>query len=145
MTVVRRSVLVPYTPEQMFGLVTDIPSYPEFLPWCKTARILSQDGDEVLASLGFSAGGLQRSFTTRNRHSGHHKLNISLVEGPFRHLEGFWRFEPLGDQGCKVMLDLEFDFANRMLGLVVGPVFTQIANTLVDSFQQRARQVYGKQ
>ncbi len=144
MTVVRRSALVPYTAEEMFRLVTDIESYPDFLPWCRSAHILSRDADEVRATLGFAVGAAQKSFTTRNRHQENKMVVISLVEGPFRSLEGFWRFDSLGEQGCKVTLDLEFDFANRMLGLVVGPVFTQIANTLVGSFQRRAKDVYGK-
>ena len=144
MTVVQRSALVPYTAEEMFLLVTDIKSYPDFLPWCRSAHILSQDADEVRASLEFAVGVVQKSFTTRNRHQANKMVVISLVEGPFRTLEGFWRFDSLGEQGCKITLDLEFDFANRMLSLVVGPIFTQIANTLVGSFQQRAKDVYGK-
>ncbi len=144
MTVVQRSALVPYTAQEMFRLVTDIESYPDFLPWCRSARILSQDADEVRASLEFAAGAVHKSFTTRNRHQENKLVMISLVEGPFRSLEGFWRFDGLGEQGCKVTLDLEFDFSNRMVSLVVGPVFTQIANTLVSSFQRRAKDVYGK-
>jgi len=144
MTVVRRSVLVPYTAEEMFGLVTDVESYPDFLPWCCATNVLSRDIDEVRASIEFAAGAVHKSFTTHNRHQENKMVVISLVEGPFRNLEGFWRFDGFADQGCKVTLDLEFDFASRVLSMVVGPVFTQIANTLVDSFHQRAKEVYGK-
>lgn len=145
MTTISRSALVPYTPAQMFALVTDIESYPEFLPWCRSARILSRSEDEIKATLEIAKGGIHKSFTTRNRHQQNKMVAIHLVEGPFRQLEGFWRFDELGNKGSKISLDLEFDFSSRLLGMMVGPVFTQIADTLVDSFQQRARQVYGRQ
>jgi ribosome-associated toxin RatA of RatAB toxin-antitoxin module len=141
---ISKLVLVPYTPEEMFALVSDIESYPEFLPWCKASRIVSRNADEVRASLDLSKGGVEKSFTTSNRHQINKMIEIRLVEGPFRCLEGFWRFDALGGVGCKVSLDLEYEFANRMLSMMVGPVFHQIANTLVDSFQKRAVDVYGK-
>ncbi|HHJ13837.1 MAG TPA: type II toxin-antitoxin system RatA family toxin [Gammaproteobacteria bacterium] len=143
MTAIHKSALVPWSPAQMFALVDDIESYPDFLPWCKSARVLSRTEDEVRASIELSRGGVEKTFTTLNRNQPGKMIEMRLVEGPFRHLEGFWRFDALGDEGCKVMLDLEFEFASRMLDLVVGPVFGQIANSLVDSFQQRAQQVYG--
>ena len=141
---VDRSALVPYTPQEMFELVSDIESYPRFLPWCRGARILSRDVDEVRASIEFAVGGVTRSFTTRNRHQVNKMIVMHLVDGPFSRLDGFWRFDPLGEEGSKIALFLEYDFANRMLGLVVGPVFGQIANTLVDAFQQRAVENYGR-
>ncbi len=143
MTTIRKSALVPYTPAQMFALVDDIEAYPEFLPWCKSARVLSRTEDEVRATLELSKGGVEKAFTTCNRLQKNKMIEMRLVEGPFRRLEGFWRFEPLGDAGCKVSLDLEFEFSSRMLGMVVGPVFSQVANSLVDSFQKRAVDVYG--
>ena len=140
---VNRSALLPYTPQEMFALVSDIASYPEFLPWCTQAEVLSRDHDEVRASIGFSVGGLTRAFTTRNRHQVNKIIEMQLVEGPFSSLHGCWQFDPLGKEGCKISLHIEYDFSSRVLGLAVGPVFNQIANTLVDSFQQRAVQVYG--
>ena len=128
----------------MFALVSDIPAYPDFLPWCRGATVLSRTEDEVRATLDLSKGGLEKSFTTLNRHQRNKMIEIRLLEGPFQKLEGFWRFDPLGEHGCKVTLDLEFEFASRMLGMMVGPVFSQVANSLVDSFQQRAVGVYGK-
>ncbi|MFN2309161.1 MAG: type II toxin-antitoxin system RatA family toxin [Gammaproteobacteria bacterium] len=143
-TSIHKSALVAYTPAEMFALVRDIESYADFLPWCRSARILWCEGDEVDACIEMAKGSLHKTFTTRNRHQPDKMIEMRLVEGPFKRLEGFWRFDPLGEAACKVSLDLEFEFANRMLSLMIGPVFSQIANTLVDAFQQRAVQVYGK-
>jgi ribosome-associated toxin RatA of RatAB toxin-antitoxin module len=143
-TTISKSALVPYTPAEMFALVSDIPAYPDFLPWCSGARVMSSTEDEVRATLELSKGGVHKSFTTLNRHQHNKMIEVRLLEGPFRKLEGYWRFDPLGEHGCKVSLDLEFEFASRVLDLVVGPVFNQAANTLVESFQQRAVSVYGK-
>jgi ribosome-associated toxin RatA of RatAB toxin-antitoxin module len=140
---VDRSALVPYTPGEMFALVSDIESYPRFLPWCQGARILSRDIDEVRASIDFAVGNVTRSFTTRNRHQVNKMIEMHLVDGPFSQLDGCWRFDPLGEEGSKIALFLEYSFSSRVLGLVVGPIFGQIANTLVDAFQQRAVQMYG--
>jgi ribosome-associated toxin RatA of RatAB toxin-antitoxin module len=143
-TTISKSALVPYTPAEMFALVSDIAAYPDFLPWCSGARVLSSSEDEVRATLELSKKGVHKSFSTLNRHQHNKMIEMRLLEGPFRKLEGYWRFDPLGEQGCKVSLDLEFEFASRVLDLVVGPVFNQAANTLVESFQQRAVNVYGK-
>jgi len=142
-THISRSALVPYAAEAMFDLVDDVPAYPEFLPWCKGAYVLSDDGDEVTARLEIAKGAFQQSFTTVNRRLRPKMLEMRLVEGPFRHLEGFWRFEPLDEGACRVSLDIDFEFSSKVLGLTLGPVFKQIANTLVDAFVQRARVVYG--
>ncbi len=144
MTTVNKSALVPYSPAEMFALVDDIERYPEFLPWCSAARVVSRDDDEVRASLALSKSGVEKSFTTCNRNQKNKMIEVSLVEGPFKHLRGFWRFEPLGDSGCKVSLDMDFEFSSRVLGMMVGPVFSQVANSLVDSFHKRAGEVYGK-
>lgn len=144
MTSIHKSVLVPYSPAEMFALVDGIDRYPEFLPWCKAARVLSRSDDEVRATLSLSKGGVEKSFTTCNRNQKNKMIEVRLEEGPFQHLQGFWRFDALGDDGCKVLLDLEFEFASRVLRMVIGPVFNQVANSLVDSFQKRAVDVYGK-
>ena len=136
--------MVPYTAAEMYSLVDDIDTYPLFLPWCKTSRILSRDEDEVRASIEMAKGGIHKSFTTSNRLQRNKMIEMRLVEGPFRHMEGFWRFETLGEKGCKVTLDLEFEFSNKILRMTLGPVFDQIANTLVDAFCERAIDVYGK-
>ena len=139
-----RSALVPYTPHEMFVLVTDAAAYPQFLPWCCGAEVLSYEHDEMVARLDFSVGGVSKSFTTRNGHQADFEVSIQLVDGPFSQLDGRWRFEPLGEQGCKISLFLEYDFSSKIVSMVVGPVFSQIANSLVDAFQKRAAEVYGE-
>ena len=140
---VNRSALLHYTPEEMFKLVTDIESYPRFLPWCSGAKILSQEDDGATARIDFSVGNVSKSFTTRNVHRLNEEIAMQLVDGPFSELQGYWRFQPLGEYGCKISLSLDYDFSNRVVGMVVGPVFGNIANSLVDSFQKRAVEVYG--
>ncbi|MEA2092999.1 MAG: type II toxin-antitoxin system RatA family toxin [Pseudomonadota bacterium] len=139
-----RSALLPYTPREMFELVSGIESYPQFLPWCHDTRILSRDMDEIRARIEFSVGGVTKTFTTRNRFQVNKMIEMHLIDGPFSKLDGCWRFDPLGEEGSKIALFLEYDFSSRMVGMVVGPVFNQIANTLIDAFQNRAIEVYGK-
>lgn len=127
----------------MYLLVDDIESYPLFLPWCRTTEVISRKNDEVKASIEIARGAVNRSFTTCNRLQKDKMIEMRLVEGPFRHLQGFWRFDSLSEDACKVMLDLEFEFAGKLLDMTIGPVFNQIANTLVDAFCQRAKEVYG--
>lgn len=127
----------------MYGLVNDVRAYPEFLPWCTATEILEENPHQMLARLHLSWGGLRRTFTTRNRLHPVKMIEIRLVDGPFHHLEGFWRFRDLGEGACKVNLDLEFEFATALVGLAFGPVFTQIADSLVDSFVRRASSVTG--
>ena len=143
MDVVDRSALVHYSNDEMFALVSDINTYPQFLPWCCGARVLSQEQDEMIARIDFSVSGVSKSFTTRNRLIPGREINMQLVEGPFSQLEGRWRFEPLGSAGSKISVFLEYDFSSKMVSLAVGPVFNKIANTLVDAFQKRAVEVYG--
>ena len=144
MATVNRNALVPYTASEMFSLVNDIEAYPAFLPWCGSAKIQYKDVDEIRASISIAKGGFEKSFTTSNRMQQDKMIEIRLLEGPFRHLEGFWRFEELGAKGCKVSLDLEFEFSNKIAKLTVGPIFGHAANTLVDTFCKRAEEVFGK-
>jgi len=139
-----RSALVPYSPQEMFDLVSDVDAYPQFLPWCCDAQVLAREGDEVTARIAFAVSGVGKSFTTRNRHTPGRRIDMQLVEGPFSELRGRWQFDPLGDVGCKISLSLKYDFSSSVVRMVVGPVFGQIANTLVDAFQQRAAEVYGE-
>ena len=144
MVSIYRSALLAYTPEEMFNLVTDIEAYPQFLPWCSSAEVLMQEEHGATARIDFSVGNVSKSFTTRNVHRANEEVAMQLVDGPFSELQGFWLFQPLGEEGCKISLSLNYDFSSRMLSLVVGPVFSNIANTLVDSFQKRAVEIYGK-
>jgi len=144
MTVVNKSALVPHSAEEMYALVDDIESYPDFLPWCKSSTVWSRDENEVKASIELARGAINKTFTTLNRVQKGKMIEIRLIDGPFRHLEGFWRFEALNEQACKVLLDLEYEFSNRLLKMTIGPVFDRIANSLMDAFCQRAGKVYGK-
>ena len=144
MTTINKSALVAYSAAQMYALVNDIKSYPYFLPWCSDSSVLSQDEDEIRATVVIAHGSLNKSFTTCNRLQRDKMVEMRLEKGPFKRLEGFWRFDVLGEQACKVSLDLEFEFKNRLVGMAMGPIFSQIANTLVDAFSKRAVDVYGK-
>ncbi len=144
MAIINRSALVRYSASQMFVLVDDIEAYPEFLPWCKSTAVLSRNEDEVRATLELARGGIHKTFSTCNRLQHGKMIEMRLIEGPFKHLEGFWRFEGLGDAACKVSLDLEFEFSSRILDVTLGPIFSQIANSLVDSFCERAAVNYGR-
>jgi ribosome-associated toxin RatA of RatAB toxin-antitoxin module len=144
MSTIRKSALVPYSAHEMFVLVADIESYSQFLPWCGGSRILSRDEDSVTAAIEIAYSGVHKTFTTINRMQTDKMIEMRLVEGPFKHLFGYWGFLALDERACKVSLDMEFEFSNAMLGLVMGPVFSRIANDLVDSFRRRAEQLHGK-
>lgn len=143
MSIVQKSAIVPYSASEMFQLVDDVDAYPQFLPWCRSAQVNSRTEDEVHATVEIAHGALHKSFSTRNRLQHGKMIEMRLVEGPFRRLEGYWRFDALGEGACKVSLDLEFEFASRIIGMALGPVFSQITSTFVESFRQRAEQVYG--
>lgn len=145
---VRRSVLLWYSPREMYALVTGVPDYPQFLPWCDRAEVLHADDEGVTARLGLAYMGVRHAFTTRNEHMADRSVNVSLVDGPFSVLEGSWVFHPLGrpgseEQACKIEFDLRYAFASAALERVVSPVFDRVANTLVDAFVRRAEDVYG--
>lgn len=144
MTSVRRSAFVPYSAHEMYDLVADLESYPQFLPWCSGARILSQDEEQTIASIDIAYHRVRKTLTTRNRLQPGELMEVRLVEGPFKQLHGFWRFQALAARASRISLDLEFDFSNRVLTLTLGPVFATIANSLVDSFRTRAVELYGE-
>lgn len=142
MTVVKKSRIVPYTCEQMYNIVDDVESYKEFLPHFERSVVLHRDEDEVQATLVVSFAGVEKSFTTRNRLQKNKMIEIRLVDGPFSHLEGFWRFDETTD-GCLVTFDLEFQFSTRMLAILLGSLFEQMSNTMVDAFCARAVTLHG--
>lgn len=144
MKTVHKSVLIWFSADEMFSLVTDVDRYPQFLPWCDQASVLSQEEQAMTARVGISFGGIRQSFTTRNAHVAGRQIHMELVEGPFSKLEGQWDFTPLGDgqRACKVEFSLRYDFNSVALAAIVGPVFDKIAGSLVDAFVKRANQVY---
>jgi len=141
--VVEKSALVPFSNQQMFDLVKDFDRYPEFLPWCSGAEVFSDDGAKVCGRIEVARMGIHQQFTTCNQYQSPGRMSIALVEGPFKSLHGEWRFIALREDACKVVLDLKFEFSGHLINAAFGKVFQQIANTLVDSFCDRARQVYG--
>ena len=140
---VRRSALLPYSSDQVYGLVADVERYPEFLPWCTTARVLASEGDEVTVTLGLSSGIARASFTTRNRLDPGRSMTMSLVDGPFDHLEGRWDFTPIRKAGTRADLNVRFSTHGVIGALALGPAFEGICNHLVDAFARRARRVFG--
>lgn len=143
---VHKSVLIWYSPAEMYALVTDVARYPEFLPWCSHTQVLEHDEVGMTAEVGMSLAGLRKSFVTRNTHDKDHSVAMRLVKGPFSRLEGRWIFHPVGDgsqRACKVELQLHYGFDSAALAAVVGPVFDRIANSMVDAFIKRAEAVYG--
>ena len=115
MTAIRRSALVPYSAHEMFALVADVPSYPQFLPWCGGARIVSANEDGMTAAIDIAYSGVHKTFTTRNLHQKDKMIDIRLLDGPFSYLQGFWRFNALDERACRISLDLEFEVANRLV------------------------------
>lgn len=143
MNILKRSALVPFSARQMFELVNSIEEYPRFLPWCKSSKVISRSETEVVAELEVSWKGVHKSFTTRNRLHPVDSMDIELVNGPLKHLEGKWHFIALDDKACKVILDLEFEFAGGLIDRLFQPVFQHIANSLVEAFSKRAKDIYG--
>lgn len=142
MAQVKKSALVPFSAEQMYKLVDDVPAYQDFLPWCGGSQEVSREDGVVVASVTIAKGAVNKTFTTRNTSEDIQKIQVELVDGPFKELSGYWAFTELKENACKVSLELDYEFSSRLLGMIVGPVFNQIANAMVDSFVDRAREVY---
>ena len=143
MAQVQKSVLVAHSALRMFELVDAVEKYPEFLPWCGGSECTFRDASVTRATLHINYRGIRQTFSTENSKTPPVLMQIRLVEGPFRVLEGSWRFTDLSGRGCKVELSLQYEFSNRLLEKLIGPVFGYIANTMVDAFVKRAQSVYG--
>jgi ribosome-associated toxin RatA of RatAB toxin-antitoxin module len=145
---IQRSALVPYTPAQMFALVDDIESYAAFLPWVSAAKLIERTDHERVGRLEMSRAGLREQFTTRNVVAPPGRLEMKLLDGPFRTLEGVWTFDAIGatdaPRGTRIGLALHFEFKNRVTDLLLAPKFASSCDSLVDAFVKRAREIYGK-
>ena len=141
MIVVDRSALVEYSADKMYSLVEDVESYPRFLPWCSRVEVKREPG-RTLATLHVNYHGIHQNFTTDNQNVTGKSIDIRLVSGPFKHLLGAWRFEPLAPEASKVSLHMEYLLSNALLSKMMGPVFGHIANTFVDAFVKRADAVH---
>ena len=137
---VKRSALIAESPARMYALINDIERYPEFVPWCTAARVESRKEGEIVATLTIKRGPLRAEFTTRNLLEPGKRVLMQFVSGPFSVLEGLWTLTPLGDLGCRVELEMRFEFANRVAGTLFAPLFEDTAASLVDAFVKRARE-----
>jgi len=140
---IRRSALVNYSPAQMFDLVNDVEAYPKRFAWCAGAEVVERGNDVLVARLDLKFAGFRQSFTTRNTVNPPARLQMSLVDGPFRSLDGLWEFTALGDVGCKISFALDFDYAARLGGGAIKLGFQGLANRMVDDFCREAEQLYG--
>jgi ribosome-associated toxin RatA of RatAB toxin-antitoxin module len=145
MTGVSRSALVPFSAGQMFDLVEGVEQYPQFLPWCSGTAVSHRDPLITRATININYRGIKQSFSTENRKQPPEQMSICLVEGPFRALDGEWRFTSLGADACRIDFRLNYEFSSTLLEKLVGPVFGHIAGTMVDAFLKRADSVYGGQ
>jgi len=142
-THIQRSALLPYPAQTLFDLVNDVSAYPQFLPWCAASEVVEQSDEHMLAALTIAKGSVSQRFLTKNNLQPGSRIEMSLREGPFTDLHGVWEFKALGDKACKISLDLTFEYAGPLVKATLGPLFTQAANTLVDAFCQRAKQLHG--
>lgn len=140
---VNRSALVPYSAREMFTLVDDVRSYPEFVPWCNEVIVEHEAGDVITATLELHKGPISKHFTTRNTRRPLEAIDMELVGGPFRYLSGGWRFTEIKDQGCRVSLELDFEFESKLVDMMFGTFFKDAGDALVDAFTARAREIYG--
>jgi ribosome-associated toxin RatA of RatAB toxin-antitoxin module len=140
---VKRSALIAESPARMYELINDIESYPSFVPGCTASRVVSRKEGEVVATLNIKRGPLKAEFTTRNLLEPDKRILMQLVSGPFRVLEGLWTLTPLGDLGCRVELEMRFEFTNRVTGALFESIFVDTAASLVDAFVRRARETRG--
>ena len=133
---------MPFSPQQMYELVNNINDYPQFLNWCEGASILNQSDHQITASVQINKGGLKQTFSTLNTLKPFRLIEMNLLDGPFEHFSGEWRFEPLGENAAKVFLNLQFKFKSKLLDMSLTPIFTKIANSQLDAFVARANKIY---
>ncbi|WON75925.1 type II toxin-antitoxin system RatA family toxin [Serratia sp. UGAL515B_01] len=139
---IHRSALVPFSAEQMYQLVNDVNSYPEFLPGCTGSRVLTSTPNEMTAAVEVAKAGISKTFTTRNTLLNNQSINMQLVDGPFRKLMGGWQFTALSPEACKIEFHLDFEFTNKLIELAFGKIFKELAGSMVQAFTQRAKEVY---
>ena len=140
---INRSALLPYSAEQMYQLVNRVELYPQFLPWCGGASVESETESFMIATVTIAKAGLSQTFKTKNHLAPNQRIEMQLVDGPFKTLKGEWHFKALDQQACKILFEVEFEMKSGLLNMAIGPIFEQIASTFVDSFVKRAKQVYG--
>ena len=143
MAIVEKSVLIGHSAAKMYALVADCEAYPQFLPWCSATEVKMTGANKAAATLHINYHGLRLHFTTENQMDRNALIDMKLINGPFKHLDGYWRFVPLSEQACKIEFRLSYELSGKLMEKIAGPVFNHIANTLVDVFVKRAAILYG--
>jgi ribosome-associated toxin RatA of RatAB toxin-antitoxin module len=138
---ISRSAIVEHSAAEMFALVDDIESYPQFLPWCREARV-ERAGEQKRATLTVGLRGIRQSFTTLNENRPGASIDMRLVEGPFKQFSAMWRFTPLADDACEIAFTMRYQFRSRALGKLLEPLFDEMADTMVDAFTRRADELH---
>lgn len=139
MTRIQRHALVMHSASRMFHLVNEVDAYPPYFNWCEAATVLERDENSMLARLDLRIAGFRANFTTRNRWVEPTRIDLELVDGPFRQLEGHWGFHALDEEACKVSLSLDFDVAGSLVGSALAIGFQGLADRLVDDFCRIAK------
>lgn len=139
---INKSVITPYTCEQMYALVSDIENYPQYLPWCPSSKVINQCGNKVTGRVDISYLKVKAHFTTLNTNYPNERIDVDLVDGPFKHLKGYWHFVALGDRGCKIEFKLDYKFSNFVIEKIIGAVFELVIKNIVDAFVKKAHQIY---
>lgn len=138
-----RTALLPYSADQVYKLVNDVKSYPEFLPWCGGSEVISESDYAMQAGVVIAKAGIKQKFVTDNHLVPGKRIEMRLLDGPFKSLKGEWQFKALDVDACKIQFEVEFEVSNGLLNMAIGPIFEQIASTMVDSFSKRAKEIYG--
>ncbi len=145
MAVVEKTVLIAHSAREMFDLVDRCEDYPAFLPWCSRSELQFRDEHRTVATLHINYHSVKSAFTTENSKEPARRMDIRLVDGPFRRLDGSWNFSALAEKACKIEFRLHYEFSSKLFEKIIGPVFGHIAGTFVDAFVRRADQVYGSE
>ncbi|GKT11218.1 MAG: hypothetical protein ISEC1_P0181 [Thiomicrorhabdus sp.] len=140
---IARTALLPYSAQQMFDIVNNVVAYPDFLPWCGQSEVFSESSSEMVASVTIAKAGIKQAFQTQNHLVSGERIEMTLIDGPFKELRGEWVFKVLDTDACKIQFEVEFEVNSGLLNAAIGPIFEHISTTLVDSFCERAKQVYG--
>ena len=141
---ISKSVITPFTPAQMYALVSDIENYKNYLPWCPSSQVLKREGNKITGRVDISYLKVKAHFTTENINCENQRIDLSLVDGPFKHLKGHWLFTPLGTTGCKIEFKLDYAFSNFIIQKVIGTVFEMVIKNIVDSLVKKAHEIYRK-
>ncbi len=139
---INKSAVVPFTAEQMYALVNDVESYPVFLPWCSEGVVHTQNAHHMKASVSLAVGAIKQTFTTENTLQPGRRIDVQLLSGPFKRLQGYWLFEPAGERMCRISFQMHFEYKNKIIKLALNTAFQRIGDSLVNSFVERAKVLY---